>query len=82
MSARDALKALIIAAKSPAQIEQLASDLADLATELRERAAAQRPAQPATGQRGSRPDDRSGHEGRRGIVRRLSAGRGGWGVRG
>ena len=42
MSARDALKALIIAAKSPAQIEQLASDLADLATELRERAAAQR----------------------------------------
>ena len=46
MSARDALKALIIAAKSPAQIEQLASDLADLATELRERAAAQPTAAP------------------------------------
>ncbi len=42
MSARDALKALIIAAKSPAQLEQLAGDLAAIAAELQSRAEAQR----------------------------------------
>ena len=42
MSARDTLKPLIIAAKSPAQLDQLAGDLTEIAAELRERAAAQR----------------------------------------
>lgn len=41
MSARDALKSLIIAAKSPAQLAQLAADLRELAAELDARAAAQ-----------------------------------------
>ena len=42
MSARDALKPLIIAAKSPAQLDALAADLAAIAAELQSRAEAQR----------------------------------------
>lgn len=42
MSARNALRPLIIAAKSPAQLDQLATELDTIAAELRERAEAQR----------------------------------------
>lgn len=42
MSARDALRPLIIAAKSPARLDALAGELGAIAAELRERADAQR----------------------------------------